>query len=117
MLEALAEKWALLPLLRLGEGPRRPSGLRPSVGGISEKMLARTLRPLERDDFVARRDFGEAPPRVDYALTPLGGSLAGVARIFDRWVEEHLFEIIAVQGAMIAVAVRRAPIDRRPRCA
>ena len=99
VLETLAEKWSLLLLHRLGDGPRRPSELRRSVGGISEKMLAQTLRRLERNGFVARRDFGEVPPRVEYALTPLGDSLAGVARELDRWVERHLREILAAQGA------------------
>ncbi len=99
VLETLAEKWSLLLLHRLGEGPRRPSELRRSVGGISEKMLAQTLRRLERNGFVARRDFGEVPPRVEYALTPLGGSLSGVARDLDRWVERNLGEIVAAQGA------------------
>lgn len=99
VLETLAEKWSLLLLHRLAEGPLRPSELRRAVGGISEKMLVQTLRRLERNGFVTRRDFAQVPPRVEYALTPLGGSLAGVARDLDRWVERHFGEIAAAQSA------------------
>lgn len=69
VLEQLAGKWSLLLLHRLATGPRRPSELRRAVGGISEKMLVQTLRGLERNGFVARRNYAEVPPRVEYALT------------------------------------------------
>lgn len=99
VLEQLAGKWSLLLLHRLGEGPRRPSELRRAVGGISEKMLVQTLRGLERNGFVSRRNFAEVPPRVEYALTPLGHALAERAAAFDGWLESHVGEIIAAQRA------------------
>lgn len=97
VLEQLSEKWALLILHLLSEGPRRTSDLRREIGGVSEKMLIQTLRKLERNGFVERRSYNEVPPRVDYRLTDLGQSLSPVVRAFDRWIEGRIFEVIAAQ--------------------
>ncbi len=65
----LASKWValLIPLLR--RGPRRNGELMRGIAGVSQKMLTQTLRELEGHGLIARRDFGEVPPRVEYALT------------------------------------------------
>ena len=97
VLEVLAEKWALLLVHRLARGPARTSELRREIGGISEKMLIQTLRRLERNGLVQRRAYPEVPPRVEYALTPLGASLSGPITVLDRWVEQHLPELSAAQ--------------------
>jgi DNA-binding HxlR family transcriptional regulator len=99
ILELLAEKWALLLVHALATGPARTAELRRRVGGISEKMLIQTLRRLERSGFVARRAYPKVPPRVEYALTPLGTSLSEPITTLDRWVERHLAEIDAAQRA------------------
>jgi len=99
VLEVLAEKWALLLIHRLAAGPARTSELRRRIGGISEKMLIQTLRRLERNGFVARQAYAEVPPRVEYSLTPLGASLSGPITLLDHWVERHLPDIAAAQGA------------------
>ncbi len=97
VLAMLAEKWALLLIHRLAAGPARTSELRRQIGGISEKMLIQTLRRLERNGFVARCAYPEVPPRVEYALTPLGASLSGPITQLDHWVEQNLRDIAAAQ--------------------
>jgi DNA-binding HxlR family transcriptional regulator len=99
ILELLAEKWALLLVHALAEGPTRTAELRRRVGGISDKMLIQTLRRLERNGFVARRAYPEVPPRVKYALTSLGASLSGPITALDRWVEQNHAAIVAAQRA------------------
>lgn len=99
ILELLAEKWALLIVHTLSGGPLRTAELRRAVGGISEKMLIQTLRRLEQHGFVLRRAYAEVPPRVEYALTPLGASLSEPIRALDTWVERHLGEVEAARRA------------------
>lgn len=93
VLALLAEKWALLVIHALSERSYRTAELRRRIGGVSEKMLIQALRRLEACGLVARTSYPEVPPRVEYALTPLGFSLSGVVRELDRWVEAHAFEI------------------------
>lgn len=99
VLELLAEKWALLVIHLLAEGPARTAELRRRIGGISEKMLIQTLRRLEGHGFVSRHAYAEVPPRVEYALTPLGASLSEPITALDRWVECHMAEIIAASNS------------------
>ena len=97
VLEHLSEKWALLLLHLLADGPKRTSDLRKAIGGISEKMLIQTLRKLERNGFVERRSYNEVPPRVDYRLTPLGESLAPVVQALDSWIEARIVDVISAK--------------------
>jgi DNA-binding HxlR family transcriptional regulator len=99
VLGMLAEKWALLLVHTLTDGPARTAELRRRIGGISEKMLIQTLRRLERNGFVARRAYPEVPPRVEYSLTPMGLSLSEPITALDRWVERHVTTIDAAQRA------------------
>ena len=75
MLARVGDKWSVLVVTRLGDGPLRFNELRRSIGGISQRMLTLTLRGLERDGLVTRTVFPTIPPRVDYALTALGRDL------------------------------------------
>ena len=75
VLARIGDKWSVLVVSRLGDGPLRFSELRRSIGGISQRMLTLTLRGLERDGLITRTVFPTIPPRVDYALTPLGRDL------------------------------------------
>ncbi len=93
VLALLAEKWTLLVIHALSERSYRTAELRRRIGGVSEKMLIQALRRLEQSGLVARTSYPEVPPRVEYALTPLGYSLSSVVRELDRWVEAHAFEI------------------------
>lgn len=102
ILELLAEKWALLVIHTLAGGPQRTAELRRRIGGISEKMLIQTLRRLEAHGFVARRSYPQVPPRVEYALTPLGASLSEPITALDQWVERHLPEIAAARVKVVS---------------
>ncbi len=86
----LTDKWSLLIINALGDGPRRNGELIRSVEGISQKMLTQSLRHLERLHIVVRQDLQTIPPHVIYALTPLGRSLRCEAVSLIRWVEEHM---------------------------
>ena len=77
LLDRIANKWTTLIVGILSDagGPVRFTELRRSIGGISQKMLTQTLRDLERDGLVTRKVFPVVPPRVEYAVTPLGLTL------------------------------------------
>jgi len=94
IIEQIADKWTILVIDALGtRGEMRFSRLRDEVGGVSQKMLTKTLRQLERDGLVSRYVHPVIPPRVDYQLTPLGRSLLDkVCGIWD-WVETHMNEM------------------------
>jgi DNA-binding HxlR family transcriptional regulator len=94
VMAVLAEKWTLLIVTTLAEGPKRTAEIRRSVDGISEKMLIQTLRKLEGYALVSRRSYPEVPPRVEYRLTPLGRSLARLAGLFGRWVERNAVTLL-----------------------
>jgi DNA-binding HxlR family transcriptional regulator len=81
----LSSKWAVDLLLALGDGTRRYHELLEDLSPISEKVLTQTLRAMERDGLVARRVHAEVPPRVEYALTPLGATLAPPLRALGAW--------------------------------
>ena len=85
----LSSKWAVDVLLALGDGTRRYHQLLADLEPISEKVLTQTLRAMERDGLIARHVHPEVPPRVEYALTPLGASLAGPLKALGAWSLTH----------------------------
>jgi DNA-binding HxlR family transcriptional regulator len=93
MLVRIADKWTLLVIDVLAEGEMRFSRLQEQVGGISQKMLTKTLRQLERDGLVTRHVHAVVPPRVDYKLTALGDSLGQAVCGIWIWAEEHLKDV------------------------
>ena len=99
VLGLLASKWValLIPLLR--KGPRRNGELMRSIAGVSQKMLTQTLRDLEGHGLIARRDYAEVPPRVEYALTPLGDSLAKTIVALDDWVIRNYSDLAKAAAA------------------
>jgi DNA-binding HxlR family transcriptional regulator len=91
MLGRVGAKWTLLVLDALDDGGVvRFSRLRERVGGVSQKMLTKTLRELERDGLVKRQIYAVVPPRVDYNLTALGRSLAKSVCEIWKWVDKHM---------------------------
>lgn len=86
-LELIASKWTILILSALAAGPMRNGALLRKVGGISQKMLTQTLKDLERNGLVDRRDRKTVPPHVDYQLTEAGLSLSATLITLDRWAE------------------------------
>src|SRR3954453_20703461 len=103
VLARVGDKWSVLVIMMLTDGPQRFNELKRKIGGISQRMLTLTLRGLERDGLVTRPMFPTTPPRVDYDLTDLGRGLAQPVQALGTWVFEHLAEI---QGA-------RASFDTR----
>lgn len=85
----LSSKWAVDLLLALGNGTRRYHELLADLEPISEKVLTQTLRAMERDGLVDRCVHAEVPPRVEYALTPLGASLAAPLKALGSWTLGH----------------------------
>ena len=85
----LSSKWWVDLLLALGDGTRRYHELLEDLQPISEKVLTQTLRAMERDGLVARRVHAEVPPRVEYALTPLGATLAPPLKALGGWSLAH----------------------------
>lgn len=88
-------RWGGLVLGALLGGTRRYSELRDRIGGISEKMLAQTLRDLERDGLVVRRQHPAMPPRVDYTLTPGGIEVAKRVDSLINWLQDNVHELMA----------------------
>jgi DNA-binding HxlR family transcriptional regulator len=97
VLAVLAEKWTLLVVSQLANGPMRTAEIRRSVDGVSEKMLIQTLRKLESYGLVSRKSYPELPPRVEYRLTPLGRSLARLTKLFGRWVERNVVGLLEAE--------------------
>jgi DNA-binding HxlR family transcriptional regulator len=97
VMAVLAEKWTLLIVSALADGPKRTAEIRRCVDGISEKMLIQTLRKLEGFGLVSRRSYPEVPPRVEYRLTTLGRSLARLASLFGRWVERNVQTLLRAE--------------------
>ena len=97
MLARIGDKWSVLIVMLLGDGPRRFNELKRMIGGISQRMLTLTLRGLERDGLVTRTQFPTIPPRVDYALTDLGRSLAEPVRVLGAWAHANTPAIAAAR--------------------
>lgn len=95
VLDHVMSKWGVLVLLALSDGTLRWGELRREVEGISEKMLASTLRTLEADGIVARTSYPEVPPRVEYALTDLGRELMERMLPLVEWVAANASAIVA----------------------
>jgi DNA-binding HxlR family transcriptional regulator len=93
LLDRIGDKWTVLVVLMLLDGPQRFSHLRDRIGGVAPKVLTQTLRSLERDGVVTRKAFAEVPPRVEYELTPLGRSLEEPIRLVTAWAEAHMSRI------------------------
>ena len=94
ILKHVTSRWGVLLLVALLAGTHRFSDLRRKIGGVSEKMLAQTLRELEADGFVLRVQYPVVPPHVEYSLTPLGQEVALRVRDLADWIEVKLPEIL-----------------------
>ncbi|MFN3913002.1 winged helix-turn-helix transcriptional regulator [Hyphomonas sp.] len=99
----VADKWTMLMLELLQEnGVMRFSEIGRKIDGISQKMLTQTLRVMERDGLVTRTVYPVVPPRVEYALTPLGASLSAAFCGVWVWAERYLNDIEAARAAFDA---------------
>jgi DNA-binding HxlR family transcriptional regulator len=94
VLDRLGDKWTVLVVALLEDGPLRFTQLRDRIGGVAPKVLTETLRSLERDGLVTRTVFAQVPPRVDYELTEVGRSLAEPLDLLRDWAEVHVSSIL-----------------------
>ena len=106
-LRIIAGKWKPLIVYFLAQGPNRYGELRRAVRGVSDKMLIQHLKELEADGIVARTDYKEVPPRVDYTLTPLGHTLADALAPLCAWGSDNM-------AAVAQVFAERAQWSREP---
>ena len=94
ILEHLTTKWSVLVLRCLSDGVHRFSELKQRIEGVSEKMLAQTLKVLEKDGFLIRTVYPVVPPKVEYQLTILGAQAAEKMTLLTGWIERNLPEIL-----------------------
>ena len=99
ILDRVADKWSLLAIALLEGRTLRFNELRREIDGISQRMLTVTLRQLERDGLVTRTVYPVVPPRVEYALTPLGRTLHSTIQALVTWTETHQTEVAAARAA------------------
>lgn len=92
-LSRVGDKWSMMVVMELASAPRRFSEVRRAIVGISQKMLAATLRGLERDGFVTRTVYPTKPPSVEYALTELGQELVVPVKMLGTWVVANVQRI------------------------
>jgi DNA-binding HxlR family transcriptional regulator len=109
ILDRIGDKWAVLILLLLRDGPVRFNQLRRAIEGISQKMLSQVLKSLERDGLIRRRAIATVPVTVEYSITPLGATLAGAVDPLRDWAERNRKEVSAAQ--------RRYDAQRKPMAA
>jgi len=98
MLDLIGDRWSLLLMLVIAQGVHRNGELKRRVGGISQKMLTQTLRALEANGLVERRDFMTVPPHVEYHLTPLGASLGPALTPLFEWIEMRFGDVLAARA-------------------
>ena len=95
VLDRVGDKWSLLIIAVLESGSLRYTDLQRQVPGISQRMLSLTLRQLQQDGLITRTAYAEVPPRVEYALAPLGRGLHEIVTSLIGWAADHHDEIRA----------------------
>jgi DNA-binding HxlR family transcriptional regulator len=114
VLARVGDKWSVYVIHVLGDAKTvRFNELRGQVDGISQRMLTVTLRGLERDGMVVRTVYPEVPPRVEYALTPLGATLRQLVRGLVAWSGAHVAEVETARAQYDARHGRPAASARR----
>jgi DNA-binding HxlR family transcriptional regulator len=98
VLARVGDKWSVLTVMLLRDAPRRFNEMKRMIDGISQQMLTRTLRGLERDGMVTRTIFPTSPPQVEYALTDLGRSLSKPVLALGMWAQVHIAQIDAARS-------------------
>jgi DNA-binding HxlR family transcriptional regulator len=101
VLERVGDRWSLLVLEKLAHGTLRFTAIRREIGDISQRMLAQTLRRLEQDGLITRTVHPTIPPRVDYALTPLGRSFLEPIEALIHWANENHGAIRAARASYV----------------
>jgi DNA-binding HxlR family transcriptional regulator len=112
VLDRIGDRWTALIVGMLENGPQRFGEIRDTVG-ITGKVLTQTLRALERDGLVTRTAYPVIPPRVEYALTPLGMTLREPLAVIRDWAETHVHEIVRARLAFDGKGDHAVGDDRR----
>ena len=99
VLDRIGDRWSVLVVAVLRDGPRRYGEIAATIEGVSQKMLTQTLRALERDGLVTRTVHATVPPRVDYELTALGRSLLDLVAALETWAYTHMGDVLAARTA------------------
>lgn len=97
VLEIISNKWVILIIDKLVNKTYRFGELKKEIGGISQKVLTQTLRSLEKNGFVERKDYEVLPLKVEYTLTELGANLSLIFKDITQWSEKYIDEILAAQ--------------------
>src|SRR6478752_3845706 len=108
VLDRVGDKWSLLVIGTLRSERLRFTELQRHIPGISQRMLTLTLRQLERDGLITRTVHAEVPPRVEYELTELGGTLIQIAIALGDWAIENRPRIEASRAAYDSAAAAKA---------
>ncbi len=101
VLDCIGDRWSLLTLLALADGTLRFTEVKRAIGDISQRMLAQTLRALERDGYVTREVHASVPPRVEYTLTVLGESLLTKVTPLIHWANENHGQVRKARKAYV----------------
>lgn len=96
-LDRIGDRWTILVVGSLADGPLRYTELAQRIEGISQKMLTQTLRGLERDGLLTRTVHPVIPPHVEYELTDLGRTLSAPIAALERWALDHMSEVLAAR--------------------
>jgi DNA-binding HxlR family transcriptional regulator len=94
VLNLIADKWAVLIIYSLAKKPLRHNELARALGDISQKVLTQNLRKLEQNGIVTRKVYPVVPPKVEYALSPLGKSLTEVLSTLTKWAETNFAHVL-----------------------
>ncbi|WP_417835169.1 winged helix-turn-helix transcriptional regulator [Thalassospira xiamenensis] len=102
LLDQIADKWSMMILAVLAEGPLRFNAIRRGLEGITQKALTQTLRKLERNGIVARHVIATSPVAVEYEITDLGRSLVGPFKALYLWTRDHYDAVEKARAAFDA---------------
>lgn len=104
ILDRVGDKWSMLIVAVLQDGPLRYTDLQRQIPGISQRMLTHTLRQLQEDGLITRTAYAEVPPRVEYALAQLGRGLHEIVMQLIGWAADHHDEIRESRARTAATA-------------
>jgi DNA-binding HxlR family transcriptional regulator len=108
VLDRVGDKWSTLVVAVLEDGPLRYTDLHRQIPGISQRMLTHTLHQLHDDGLITRTAYAEVPPRVEYALAPLGHGLHKIVKQLIDWATDHHDEIRVHRATATATATSRS---------
>lgn len=96
-LEIMSDKWTILIVNKLSQKTHRFGELKKDIGGVSQKVLTQTLRALEKNGFVFRKNYQTMPLKVEYSLTQLGLSLSSIFNLITEWAEQNIQDVLKAQ--------------------